>query len=711
MSLLKFLGSYPGSESKLRRLKRPFTSQALREDERKHKAARQILTGRVTPDVQEFLIDFVKNMSSQSNAPEAEAMNVDALEAHTSRRGTGSRRRSRRPSRARSRTGDGTPDARRVPEAPRCPERTLPVPVSRARNRRARGLVDARDCVAEAMNVGAKDMSNDPAPAPTLFEPSARKLVIGIVNRVGDVVKEQRITSKNFHFPQKKKGCRARFKWLHKAAMLWVLFKIWDGKMVRDASNFVESVGFNVASVRKLLSRQADKNKWIPIVEDMTFEDVSKYFPDYCSALPFDQDSTVRVPEKYLKKDGRQVLTKYTRAHGKKRETRLMCFLAKRYSQKYLHISADKFTAREGRRKSKYPEAETFVRTLVTNAWNQGRRVTAFEIECEMRSHFRGTKFYKNYFEIDNLSRFCNWRTRTLSRYGFSVRQKTISQSVPDDWADISQEAAEGIRYCFMAQNCGVIVNADQTFMRFHPGADSLIAPVGRKNGVTLMVTVELEGSRILPPFWVFQGKTGARIDQEFANFEQENNGAHVAFQPMHRFDSAITCRYLRWLRRQYPNRKIGLVWDMAPQHASEQVLKFIRESREWLVVTFIPGGLTSILQPCDLVVNSALKKRVKKKYAIWKHTQLARDRTEKGHKTLKLSRKKLVQISLDVIRELNLEQRNHPTIRNCFRDCGLDPFSYDEDKHLKHLKKFKANSIKKTLFENQMQMDLEAKE
>lgn len=130
------------------------------------------------------------------------------------------------------------------------------------------------------MNVDAKDMPNEPAPAPTLFKPSARKLVIGIVNRVGDLVEEQGITSKNFYFPQKKIECRARFKWLHKATLMWLVQHL-DGKMVRAASNFVESVGFNVASVRKWLSRQVDENIW----KRHDLQRCLEIFPDYCSAL------------------------------------------------------------------------------------------------------------------------------------------------------------------------------------------------------------------------------------------------------------------------------------------------------------------------------------------------------------------------------------------------------------------------------------------
>lgn len=126
-----------------------------------------------------------------------------------------------------------------------------------------------------------------------------------------------------------------------------------------------------------------------------------------------------------------------------------MTFLSRRYFHKYFYISASKFLAHEVRRKSKYPEACRDIRMksshgcLDIEPGAQQRRLR-LNMNCALTSRGR-TKFYKNNFKTKNLSGFCNWRARALGRCGFLIRKATISQSVPDDWGDILQEAADSI--------------------------------------------------------------------------------------------------------------------------------------------------------------------------------------------------------------------------------------------------------------------------
>ena len=50
-----------------------------------------------------------------------------------------------------------------------------------------------------------------------------------------------------------------------------------------------------------------------------------------------------------------------------------------------------------------------------------------------------------------------------------------------------------------------------------------------------------------------------------------------------------------------------------------------------WLVIGVIPGGLTSILQPCDLVINADFKRALKQWYSKWRRDFL-RDKPTIGH-------------------------------------------------------------------------------
>ena len=58
--------------------------------------------------------------------------------------------------------------------------------------------------------------------------------------------------------------------------------------------------------------------------------------------------------------------------------------------------------------------------------------------------------------------------TESLKRLNFSVRQRTVSQKIPDDWFQIALDSAKQIRETFEAAGVEVVVNADQTFLLFY---------------------------------------------------------------------------------------------------------------------------------------------------------------------------------------------------------------------------------------------------
>jgi len=81
--------------------------------------------------------------------------------------------------------------------------------------------------------------------------------------------------------------------------------------------------------------------------------------------------------------------------------------------------------------------------------------------------------------------------------------------------------------------------------------------------------------------------------------------------------DAHGAAKYLTWLHDCYPGETIGLIWDHAAAHKADDVLVHAKEIG--IVVAFIPAGLTSILQICDLVLNKPLKLAFKKRYGMFK--------------------------------------------------------------------------------------------
>ena len=78
--------------------------------------------------------------------------------------------------------------------------------------------------------------------------------------------------------------------------------------------------------------------------------------------------------------------------------------------------------------------------------------------------------------------------------------------------------------------------------------------------------------------------------------------------------DSIIAKKYLDWLKAKYPNETIGLIWDYAGSHVTEQVKS--HAAQLGIVLEYINKGMTSVQQPCDLLANQQ-KIMVEKKVQI----------------------------------------------------------------------------------------------
>jgi hypothetical protein len=118
-----------------------------------------------------------------------------------------------------------------------------------------------------------------------------------------------------------------------------------------------------------------------------------------------------------------------------------------------------------------------------------------------------------------------------LIRRHWSVRKISISQSVPVDWRKKAEDNSTRIRERFRLENVDVVVNADETFLLFHPFGEKLLAPLGVKHvgtavqvdnekfGATVMIACEYWTSSILPPMVIFTGVYCAKLMTEWAKF------------------------------------------------------------------------------------------------------------------------------------------------------------------------------------------------
>ena len=239
------------------------------------------------------------------------------------------------------------------------------------------------------------------------------------------------------------------------------------------------------------------------------------------------------------------------------------------------------------------------------------------------------------------------------------------------------------------------------------------------------MVTAEMNSSTIKQPFLVF---TGTKMENakrpyqtnDFKYSTRREDGLGflcVNHQEKHWFDGIITIRYLKFLCYEvYPGKKVGLIWDHAPQHVSAKVQRVIDQLCEegCLVLMLILKGLTSVMQVCDLVGNKSLKQFIKNKYYEWRSEYIAQQRNiiriGKSIK-VKVPTGRMIQFVEAAVDNFNSKQSKNKTIKECFNKSGQNPWNKNNGdlfiQHLNSLKEcthFKRN-VDEQMFKNQEHM------
>ena len=156
------------------------------------------------------------------------------------------------------------------------------------------------------------------------------------------------------------------------------------------------------------------------------------------------------------------------------------------------------------------------------------------------------------------------------------------------------------------------IGNADQTSLTFDlpsektvtiKGARSVImrSTGNEKNRFTVMLGCMADGTK-LPPYVVFKRKTMPK--------DKFPTGMIVRVQEQGWFNDSIMDDWLKtvWMKRKggLEKQRSMLVLDAFRCHTTDNVKSKLKRSNTHLVV--IPGGITSILQPMDVVVNKPSK-------------------------------------------------------------------------------------------------------
>lgn len=116
-----------------------------------------------------------------------------------------------------------------------------------------------------------------------------------------------------------------------------------------------------------------------------------------------------------------------------------------------------------------------------------------------------------------------------------------------------------------------------------------------------------------LPPWVILRAQSGERIAKTLPAVE----GLQVRFNPNAYWEEGLQKEWLRWLDIQVcTSQPRLLVMDAFSAHLTDDSLALAKQLGFFMVI--IPGGLTSLLQPLDVVLNSCFKRKAKELYVQW---------------------------------------------------------------------------------------------
>ena len=160
--------------------------------------------------------------------------------------------------------------------------------------------------------------------------------------------------------------------------------------------------------------------------------------------------------------------------------------------------------------------------------------------------------------------------------------------------------------------------------------------------------------------------------------------------------------------------KKIGVIWDACRAHTTPLVLRFLEEHSDRIVCVGISGGLTSVIQVCDLVANKDLKQFIKNRYYTWrtefikkKRAELIQAGTPSERITIKIPRDVMIKIVEEAIKEFNEKEQQRQSIRKTFRKVKQDPWNDSSEEFKAHLDSLEEDAMYKALYDNQTEMEV----
>lgn len=236
-------------------------------------------------------------------------------------------------------------------------------------------------------------------------------------------------------------------------------------------------------------------------------------------------------------------------------------------------------------------------------------------------------------FHDGSIDALWKWIYVYLARNQLSIRRITrqgqklsghLRQMQEDVVTDINQRFGSGGTLHDVPKS--LFVNMDETAVFFEAHPTSTINAKGENTvsirctgsnsrRMTVCVSCASDGTK-LPLFFVFKGKSGARIESGLQN--ELGNNVIACCQEKGWMDQRTSAIWIERVWKPYVRGYTSsfLLLDEFKCHMKGSFIRTINELGT--EVDFIPGGYTCVLQPCDVGVNKPLKKLFRDMYMQW---------------------------------------------------------------------------------------------
>ncbi|RXW18423.1 hypothetical protein EST38_g7441 [Candolleomyces aberdarensis] len=224
----------------------------------------------------------------------------------------------------------------------------------------------------------------------------------------------------------------------------------------------------------------------------------------------------------------------------------------------------------------------------------------------------------------------------------WSRRKATkAAQKLPDDWMNQCERSA--LRKAFVIKEYDIpsalYVNSDQTQVVYAPGDKMTYAEAGskqvpvvgveEKRAFTVMVSVSSDG-QLLPFQAIYEGKTERVLPSKEATGRRECDELGIQFVPsgtgtywsnqatMKSFVEDVLVPYFNRQRTCLnlpPSQKALWQIDVFSVHRSEEFRGYMKNNHPDIVLDFVPGGCTSVAQPCDVGIQRPFKHSIRRSY------------------------------------------------------------------------------------------------